>query len=326
MKLIKCKVCNHSGETELIEVKEMMFGFDEKFTYFQCPECECLQISETPENISKYYPSDYYSLTVPAENSLKNTIKKIIRKPRNKYAFYNKGIVGKCIYKYFPMEVLRIIASVGNLDKNSTILDIGSGSGSILSDLKGLGFHYLLGVDPFIKEDIEYKNHLKIQKKSIHEVDGKWDLIMFHHSFEHIPDPLETLESATRLLNDGGTCLIRIPTASSYAWEHYRENWVQLDVPRHYFLHSIKSIEYLAEKTGLEVEKIIYDSTDFQFWGSEQNIKGITLMDPRSRFVNTKSLDVFSQAEIAQFKQKAELLNREKQGDSIAVFLRKKGR
>jgi len=38
----------------------------------------------------------------------------------------------------------------------------------------------------------------------------------------------------------GGWCVIRIPTVSSFAWEHYREQWVQLDAPRHFFLHKVR--------------------------------------------------------------------------------------
>lgn len=48
---------------------EMMFGFGEEFAYFECSKCGCLQISEIPVDISKYYPSDYYSFS---QNSTSN--------------------------------------------------------------------------------------------------------------------------------------------------------------------------------------------------------------------------------------------------------------
>lgn len=57
---------------------------------------------------------------------------------------------------------------------------------------------------------------------------------MFHHSFEHIADPFETLCSVRRLLSSG-TCLIRIPIVDSWAWENYGVNWIQIDAPRHFF-------------------------------------------------------------------------------------------
>ncbi|UCG28508.1 MAG: class I SAM-dependent methyltransferase [Bacteroidales bacterium] len=318
---MKCKICNNSHENKVYEVKEMMFGFRDIFTYFQCSICGCLQIAEFPVDMSRYYPSNYFSFLLPSTQRSGNRIKRLIKKKRGRYAIFNKGVLGKLIYTFFPNDTLRMLSRIC-LTENSAILDVGCGSGFLLNYLSEIGFKHLLGVDPYIKEDIEYENGLKILKKSIHKLDDKWDLIMFHHSFEHIPDPLETLQSVSRLLTERGVCLIRIPTVSSYAWEHYKENWVQLDAPRHLFIHSIKDIALLAEKVNLVLEEIVYDSTDFQFWGSEQYIRDIPLTAPHSYSV-APSNSIFSDIEIASFKQKAKELNQKNQGDSCAFFLRK---
>ena len=74
---------------------------------------------------------------------------------------------------------------------------------------------------------------------------------MFHHSFEHLPDPIETLERVYRLMPSGGNCLIRIPLVSSEAWKKYGPHWVQLDAPRHFFLYSIESL-----KLNLKLRKL----------------------------------------------------------------------
>jgi 2-polyprenyl-3-methyl-5-hydroxy-6-metoxy-1,4-benzoquinol methylase len=318
---MKCKICNNTIENTIYEVKEMMFGFRDKFTYFQCNTCGCLQIAEIPGNISRYYPSNYYSFRLHIAQGLKGRVAQLIKNLRNKYAIRNKGVLGKFIYHFFPNEVLQMLSLI-HLTKTSTILDVGCGSGFLLHNLKEIGFKHLLGIDPYIGTDIEYENGLKLLKRSVHEADGKWDLIMFHHSFEHIPDPAETLQSVSKLLADGGVCLIRVPTVSSFAWEHYRENWVQLDAPRHFFIHSVKSMTLLAGKAALNLEKIVYDSTDFQFWGSEQYIRDISLTNNLSYSVNPAN-SIFSGKEIKAFKQKAKELNNKSQGDACAFFLRK---
>jgi hypothetical protein len=135
---------------------------------------------------------------------------------------------------------------------------------------------------------------------------------MFNHSYEHVTDPEQTLKSISDKLSDNGVCIIRIPTASSYAWENYKENWVQLDAPRHLFLHSVESMKYLANKVNLKLdEEVAYDSTAFQFWGSEQYQKGISLHDPKSHKVNPKS-STFTKEQIRDFRKRAEELNRSK--------------
>ena len=105
---------------------------------------------------------------------------------------------------------------------------------------------------------------------------------MLHHSLEHMADPLEVFENLYRILKPNRFVLIRTPLASSYAWKKYGVNGVQLDAPRHLFLHTIESMRILAQKVGFEIDDIIFDSTEFQFLGSEQYMRDISLTDERS--------------------------------------------
>jgi hypothetical protein len=138
---------------------------------------------------------------------------------------------------------------------------------------------------------------------------------MFHHSFEHVPDPINTLISVSRRLSKIGLCLIRIPTISSYAWRKYGTYWVQLDAPRHFYLHSIN-------KTNLKIDDIIWDSTSFQFWGSEQYLKNIPLRSGLS-YADNQNKSIFSPNQIQEFEVKAKELNRNKCGDQAAFFISK---
>lgn len=317
---MKCRICDNSEHNLPFKVKEMMYGFRDEFTYFQCNKCECLQILEIPNDVAKYYPIGYHGSIKIARNFFKRY--KYYRKGfKINYAIFNKGLIGKLLHKKHPEDFYGLFNNIG-LTKDSAILDVGCGSGWILYDLTFAGFKNLTGIDPYIEKDMEYENKVKIFKKDIHEVKGKFDLILFNHSFEHHPEPKKTLEIVSGSLTSAGVCLLRIPIVPSFAWEHYKENWVQIDAPRHFFLHSLKSLEILARGTNLRIEKIIYDSTDFQFWGSEQYKKDIPLFSSRSYGKNRKN-SIFSEAEIEGFKQRAATLNRENRGDQATFYLKK---
>jgi SAM-dependent methyltransferase len=203
------------------------------------------------------------------------------------------------------------------------ILDVGCGSGKLLLRLKKKGFSNLTGIDPFIHEDIFYQNGVNILKKEIKDVEGQFDFIMLHHSLEHMSNPLETFENLYRILKPDRFALIRTPVASSYAWKKYGANWVQLDAPRHLFLHTVKSMQILADKVGFEIHDIIFDSTEFQFLGSEQYMRDIPLKDIRS--YKTKSNEsIFSEEEVRHFKEKAAELNKNGEGDQACFYLYKK--
>ena len=300
----------------------MMYGFQDIHLYYQCSRCGCLQINEFPLNMRKYYDTTYYSYQ-PIPQKQKSKIKHFLINLRNQYALFKRGLVGKVLYSKYPTTQFEFLQPIqSRLSIDSRILDVGCGSGHLLQLLRALGFNQLLGVDPYIDNDIDYKNGLTIKKQTIHEVQGKYDVIMFHHSFEHVPDPIAVLNSSFALLTPDGYCVIRIPIVSSYAWKHYGVHWVQLDAPRHFFLHSIESMKIVAKKTGFKLFEIIHDSTAFQFWGSEQYKNNIPLKDERSYAINPQT-SIFSEEDIFVFAKRADELNANKQGDQAIFYLRK---
>lgn len=289
----------------------MLLGTREPFLYFQCGGCGCLQIADIPADLERFYPANHYSYSgIPAVGPLRQWL----ANTRSRYALSGRPAIGALLYAWRPFPKMRLLRRLG-LMPTSRILDVGCGAGAFLHLFADMGFRKLLGIDPFLERNLDYGNGLKILKQEIQEVDGKWDLVMFHHSFEHVTDPLACLQAAARRLAPGGTCLLRIPTVSSLAWDRYGVDWVQLDAPRHLYLHSRESLAWLAAAAGLEVVEIEDDSGTFQFWGSEKYRQGLGLGDGRP----------WTRRELAAFEKEARELNRQHRGDQAAFFLRRPG-
>jgi SAM-dependent methyltransferase len=301
----------------------MMFGTRDEFEYIECGVCGTLQIAEVPD-LAKYYRDDYIgfdSRVVMGET----LAKRLAARFAGKYLATGRGMIGRKVVGMKPWVAEHYPPSMRTfplgIDFDSRILDFGCGNGRLLQGLHYFGFRDLTGADAFIEGDIEHSTGVKILKRGLDEFEPGFDLIMLHHSFEHLPDPAETLKQIHRLLKPGRYALIRIPLVS-FAWEEYGVNWVQMDPPRHLFLYTEQSFRGLAEAAGLVVEKVIYDSTAFQFWGSEQYVRGIPLNDPRSHFLPDGGT-VFSPAEIDEWQRRAEVLNEERRGDQACFYLRR---
>lgn len=316
---MKCKICGNNKCNVKYEVFEMFLGYRDKFKYFECSICDCLQIINIPDNIERYYPPKYYSFEPPI--SRERYLKRFFRNLRTNFAVFNRGIVGKYLYLRKPSNNLRILHNL-KITKKTKILDVGCGRGVLLYSLNVLGFKNILGIDPYIVKDFKNQYGLEILKKTIHDINDKWDIILFMDSFEHLSDPQESLQSVKKCLNHDGQCIIRMPIFPSYVFKKYGVNWVQLDAPRHFFIHSLKSMEIMTRNAGLSIEKIEYASDAFQFWGSELYLKGIPLVEYLFKYNTNKKQSIFSKKDMNMFIKDSLELNKVEQGDAAIFYLK----
>lgn len=322
MSIIRCRICLNKLNNKFIYPKEMMLGKLEKFEYLLCDNCGCLQICDVPKNLSDYYPSNYYSFEIVDEKFLLKQPRKFLRDSKNKYSIFKKGLLGKVLNCFFSNSAYDFLSEL-NLTTESSILDVGSGNGMFLYGLKSIGFNNILGIDPFLLNNIKYKNNLEIIKKSIFQINEKFDLIILNHSFEHMLDHSKVLKKISQLLNSKGVCIVRTPTVDSHSWQFYKENWVQLDAPRHLIIHSLKSLKLLLKKHDMKIYDYYNDSTSFQFWGSEQYKKNIPLYSEKSYLKNPLK-SIFNYADIQKFKKKSKSLNKNKKGDQAVYYIMNK--
>ncbi|HEX4804143.1 MAG TPA: class I SAM-dependent methyltransferase, partial [Myxococcaceae bacterium] len=228
----------------------MMFGTGTAYDYFLCASCGCLQLVGFMPG-EEQYPPAYYSYN---SASRATGVRALLKAWRNRLVFRGKR-AGWVVNRLIPYTegAERWISSAG-AGFSTRILDVGCGAGHLLSDLVDAGFKQARGIDPFIPDSVAAQLGGLVRKATLNEISGEYDIVMFHHVLEHLVDPQATLIDAARLLRPGGVCLVRIPVIPNEAWDRYRENWVQLDAPRHIFVHSTASLTLLAERAGFKLD------------------------------------------------------------------------
>lgn len=301
--------------------REMMFGTRERFPYFECGACGCLQIAEIPRDPGKYYPAGYYSLE-RRRPGRRHPLRSFLVRSRARYCLLGSnrlwGLRSKRYgsYEWFKKTGTRF---------DSRILDIGCGSGRRLLEMAAEGFTNLTGQDVFLPESIDYGNGVRILKADLAALTGEYDLIMLHHSLEHMPAPATVLRETHRLLAPEGYVLIRIPVAAR-AWREYGADWVGIDAPRHLFIHTVASMKLLAERSGFETADVVFDSGALQFWASELIRRDLPLMETTAQGMRSRK-SLFGRREMRRFKRRAAGLNRRGEGDAACFYLRRsKGR
>jgi len=311
-----CRVCANGVGNKTHIAREMMFGWRDEFAYMECAACGCLQNVAVPEDLARYYGASYYSVgeNAPAYRPVYDRLKKL----RTGAYLSRKGLIGGALLRKFGSPDLPAWVTRAGVRQDSRILEVGCGSGARLLSLRSEGFSQLAGADPSLEADIDYGRGLRISKAHVSEIKDRYEFIVLEDAFEHIPDPHATLAALSSLLEPNGVLIISIPLAG-YAWQRYGVNWVQLDAPRHLYLHTEKSFRILAN--AMTVMDVQYDSGPVQFWGSEQYEKGIPLLDECSYRVNPDN-GIFSAQHIAEFANKAQELNAQRLGDQATFYLR----
>jgi len=319
-----CKICDVKIDTAPLEAQEMMFGLKTKHSYYECNLCEALQIETVPENLGAYYPDNYYSFKEQPDVNIDATF---LRKIKSGYLLFNKNrLPGFLLSIGYKVPEYTTWVKTAGIKYDDSILDIGSGSGEILAQYCKAGFTNLQGIDPFLKQEFTSTNgKLRLLRKSVFykQDPHDFDFVMLNHSFEHMDQPRAVFQRLAELVRPGKILLIRTPVNRSFASKKYGMNWVDMDPPRHLVVHSVKSIQMLARENGFDVEQIIFDSTAFQFWGSEQYKKGVPLFDPRSYSIN-KNARLFSIKQMKEWKDMSDELNIKGEGDQACFYLRKK--
>jgi SAM-dependent methyltransferase len=147
------------------------------------------------------------------------------------------------------------------MDRGVRVLDIGCGTGHYLSLLNRLGFSSLAGFDiienPHARQllplaDLRYAPHIE----SVGFAPASFDLITLVHTLEHVDAPKSLLNSVRTLLKPGGTLVVEVPDFGGAVAQRSGRGFGHLDVPKHLWHFTRKSLRSICRESGVEVVKV----------------------------------------------------------------------
>jgi SAM-dependent methyltransferase len=321
-----CQICGTSTGN-FVTTREMMFGTRERFTYFECGNCGCLQLLDIPDDLTPYYPEGYYSFSPSPSIPTRSVLRRWLNDWRTAGSIFGHNPLSWLLSQVRPgpdhSRIAEMLRPTGVRNLGAKILDVGCGAGGLLQGMADAGFRRLVGIDPFTTPRTDGSGRLRILATTIDQLqEADFDLVMSHHSLEHMVNQIDMLRQMRRVLKDDGVCLIRIPVASSEVWRRYRENWVELDPPRHLVVHTRRSFEAAANDAGFRLVHAKYDDSNFGYWGSELYLADISLTDPVTRKFRSP-LSHFEPQQLAEFERLAQAANARQDGGRAAFYLRK---
>jgi SAM-dependent methyltransferase len=306
---VACRACGSASVHAACTAAEMFFGTGGSYVYQECERCGSLTLANPP-NLAPHYPERYYRHIEARVSTRWRPFVRAMRVIHDRFM--------PCVS---PLTGRWGVGLRGATAASERVLDVGCGAGRMLERLRDLGMRDLTGVDTYGASESAVTHgpwgSLRLIRGLIEDVPGRFDVIVLNHSLEHVEDPTAVLSAVRARLSPHGFAVVRTPVVG-YAWRHFGRSWVQLDAPRHLTIFSVCGLRGCAGHAGLAIERITYDSTAFQFSGSEDYIRGRT---PRAGGLASSLLRLMRSVAGA-WSVRAWLLNLQCDGDQAAFVLR----
>lgn len=144
------------------------------------------------------------------------------------------------------------------------VLEVGSGFGDLLIHLQSRGCRVLgtdLGVEAARKAS-EYGVEVRVGNLVDLALPGEsFDVVIFCHSLEHVPDPNVELAEAARLLVPGGRLHLAVPNGASARLALDGRSWAHLSHPLHFWYFDRTTLGRMLSRHGFRLSEPMRTTT-----------------------------------------------------------------
>jgi 2-polyprenyl-3-methyl-5-hydroxy-6-metoxy-1,4-benzoquinol methylase len=253
---IQCPVCSSPSIKAVLDVKDHSVS-GKFFSIWECADCLLRFTQDAPDenSIGKYYQSENY---ISHTNTSKGFINQLYQVVRKRTLKQKRNLICKVTGK-----------------TSGTLLDIGSGTGAFVNEMKTHGWN-VTGLEPDEGARKVAKESFHSDLKSTDELfrlpENFFDAITLWHVLEHVHELHKYIEKFKRLLKKDGRLIIAVPNYTSFDASIYKEYWAAYDVPRHLYHFSPLSMKALIEKKGMKIvgyKPMWFDSFYVSFLSSQ---------------------------------------------------------
>ncbi len=222
-----CVVCGHIAATP----KYLIQGLQERFV--TCDGCGLGSLHPMPSSarIAEFYPAEYYGTPDAKFEPLVEAGVRLGAK-------------------------LRAATLLKGIPQGGRVLDVGCGRGVMLRGILDLGYEaHGVELNAAAAEGADRRAKIRIapQLADARYPSSTFDAVILWHVLEHLPQPDQTLDEIARVLKPGGRLIIAVPNLGSWQSRWSGANWFHLDLPRHVYHFSDRTLAKLVDRHGFQV-------------------------------------------------------------------------
>lgn len=204
----------------------------------------------------------------------------------------NNNFVIDYILNYEDFTIINKLLKLKKYRNDFSILDIGSGSGRFLSNLKKKFIHNSYGLDEYRYDNYGFKNF--IIKKNLTDLDNnlKYDVISLIHVLEHVEDSHLYLSKINKLLVDKGILFLEVPNFASLQSKISMGSWFHLDPPRHLSNFTPSKLKDLLIYHDFKIIKIETFSFKLGLYGMLQSLLNLIGFKKQLLYLTLRKINI----------------------------------
>ena len=249
--------CIHCSSTKF-NLRFHSYSFDdasEVFDIVECDTCHLARVEPFPDlgQLHRYYANDYYGSQ--STSKFTGPVESLVR--------LGNKLRARAILKYLETD----------RGKSAPILDVGCGRGEFLKELSRQGMN-CWGTDIADFKQLESTPGIRFFQGPLTSAPfeaASFEAVSIWHVLEHTPDATQVLSQIKKILKPGGVLAIAVPHFESFQSKLFRGHWFHLDLPRHLFHFSKKTLLELLKERDLEILKVSTQSWEQNLYGFVQS-------------------------------------------------------
>jgi len=223
-----CPVCSGARVVDLLEAPDRFHLRKKTYRLIRCSTCSCVWQTRPPqpEEMHNHYTEDYHkSIVAAGEGSA-------TRRWKNQ------------------------VKLISNHKRGGSILDLGCSSGGFLSTMRGGAWKlYGIEMEESTAERARVATGAEVFVGDVIDapfLPGSFDVITCFDVLEHVYNPRQFITKVSEWLKPGGIFYAMMPNIDSWEARLFGSYWFGLELPRHLFHFSPRSLRYLMSSLGFE--------------------------------------------------------------------------
>jgi SAM-dependent methyltransferase len=267
-----CILCKTKDFELLLVGEDKQHGVPGKWSLLKCLGCGLIATFPCPsqKELSSFYPEEYVPFTAfhPKKGTLQQKIRQALLEEWYGYPGKKRWTRKALLFPFFLVQNLKG-SKILFYHGKGRLLEIGTGSAAHLYYLREQGWK-TTGIEPNPNAaERAQKNHgLRVLTGTLEQTrfsPHSFDVVLMEYVFEHVLEPNKTLQRLHEILDKNGLFVLDVPNINALEFKLFKENWFPLELPRHVFHFSPKTLSALLEKHGFEIVKIQHDPTPKRF-------------------------------------------------------------